>query len=146
MREIAAHVDYVVVDTEPSLPGVMQEVVGIADLVVVPCSAAPALDLDVTLAMLQMIRAARAARVDGGPKCLLLPTRVNAGTKAGEVVDEVLKVSGEPVGPFIHQSVLFAEAFRAGLWIGDFAPDSAAHGDIKALAECVNKYAGVEKC
>jgi cellulose biosynthesis protein BcsQ len=96
--------------------------------------------------MLQMIRAARPSRPDGGPKCLLLPTRVNAGTKAGEQVDQVLRVSGEPVGPFIHQSVLFVEAFRAGLWIGDFAPDSAAHGDIKALAECVKSSVQGEKC
>jgi cellulose biosynthesis protein BcsQ len=40
IREIATQVDYVVVDTEPSLPGVMRAMVGIADLVVVPCSAA----------------------------------------------------------------------------------------------------------
>jgi chromosome partitioning protein len=140
IREIGAQVDYVVVDTEPSLPGVMLAIIGIADLVIVPCSAAPALDLDVTVAMLQTIRAARSTRADGGPKCLLLPTRVNAGSKAGETVDEVLRVSGEPVGPFIHQSVLFGEAFHAGLWIGDYAPDSAANGEIRALAERVKQF------
>ncbi len=140
IMEIATQVDYVVVDTEPSLHGVMRAVIGIADLVVVPCSAAPAPDLDVTVAMLQIIRAARSSKTDGNPKCLLLPTRVNAGTKAGEELDEILRVSGEPVGPFIHQSVLYPEAFNAGRWIGDFAPDSAAHGDIKALAERVKQF------
>jgi cellulose biosynthesis protein BcsQ len=140
IREIASQVDYVVVDTEPSLPGVILAIVGIADLVILPCSASPALDLEATVAMLRMVRAARSSRGDGSPKCLLLPTRVNAGTKAGEAVDEVLRASGEPVGPFMHQSVLFGEAFKAGLWIGAFAPDSAANGDIKALAERVKQF------
>jgi hypothetical protein len=43
------------------------------------------------------------------------------------------------MAPAIHQSDAFADAFTAGRWIGDFAFNSAAHKDIKALANAVRK-------
>lgn len=136
--ELAADLDYVVMCNPPHLRDATELLVAISDLVVVPCSAA---DLEATATMIGMIRSARSARADGGPKCLLVPTRVGPGTPAARELTKSLEKLGEPVGPPVHQRTAFAGAFVAGRWIGDFAPDGVAHADIRALATCVKRTA-----
>jgi cellulose biosynthesis protein BcsQ len=130
--EIAAAVDYLVVESSPHFAGVATAFFSISDLVVVPCSASAA-DLAATAVMVEAIVTARRARSDGGPKCLLVPIRPNAGTTQEDDTGEALGAFGEMVGPAIYQRAAFEDAF-AGRWIGDFAHYSIAHAAITALA------------
>jgi chromosome partitioning protein len=132
--EYAAGVDYVVVDSPPHLHDATADMVRISDLVVVPCSTS---DLEATRTMIGLIRRARSLRADGGPKCLLAPTRVGPGAAARKELVTELEKLGEPVGPTVHERAAFAEAFLAGRWIGDFDPNGIAHADIKAVAAAV---------
>jgi cellulose biosynthesis protein BcsQ len=100
--------------------------------------------------MVELIRVVRSTRSDGGPKCLLVPTHVNPRTTAGKEIETVLSKLGEPMGPAMHHRAAFVDAFVVGRWIGDFAYNSAAHRDIKALASAVlqrgkNKSGGKTK-
>lgn len=136
--DVAMEVDYVVVDGPSELDAVTKATVNISDLVVIPCSG-DAADLMTIVPLVELIKSTRAARSDGGPKCLLVPTLVNAGTSSEEAIEIALRRVGEPVGPAIQQRAEFTNAFNAGRWIGDFAPKSAAHGDIKALAAAIDR-------
>jgi len=137
MRAVIAEVDYIVVDGPSQMGPVLKAIVGISDLVIVPCSASAA-DSATMMAMIKLTRKARSAGRDIGPSCLLVPTRVDAGIAEKEI-EIALNRFEEPVGPIIHQSAEFAGAFNAGRWIGDFSPDSAAYRDIKALTASVKK-------
>jgi len=131
MRLVREEVDYVVVDGPSHFGTALQGIVGICDLVIVPCSVADSVKL---LPMIETIKEVRSSRSDSGPKCLFVPICGDGGLVAEKELSTALIRFGEPVGPVIHQSADFAKAFNTGQWIGTFAPDSAAYGDIKALA------------
>jgi chromosome partitioning protein len=135
-RILAIEVDFVVVDAPPHVDIVTKAIIGISDLVVVPCSA-DGVGLVAAAPMVELIRLVRSARSDGGPKCLFIPTRVNVRTAGAREIETALRKLGETVGPPIHQRDAFVDAAAAGRWIGDFAFNSAAHRDIKKLASVV---------
>ncbi|MGA3239273.1 MAG: ParA family protein [Bryobacteraceae bacterium] len=138
-RVLAIQVDFVIVDAPLKVDIITKAIVGICDLVVVPWCAADDVDLIAVAPIVELIRVVRSASADGGPKCLLVPTHVNARTTAGKEIETVLGKLGEPIGPAIHQMDAFVDAAIAGRWIGDFAYNSAAHQDIKALASAVRQ-------
>jgi cellulose biosynthesis protein BcsQ len=149
-RILAIQVDFVVVDAPLKIDIITKAIIGVSDLVVVPWCAAADVDLVAAVPIVELIRVVRSARSDGGPKCLLVPTHVNARTTAGKEIEMVLSKLGEDVGPAIHQRAAFVDALTAGRWIGDFAYNSAAHRDIKAVASavlqrCKNKNGGKTK-
>jgi chromosome partitioning protein len=149
-RVLAIQVDFIVVDAPPNVDIITKAIIGICDLVLVPWYSAGGVDLAAAVPMVELIRVVRSARSDGGPKCLFVPTGVNARAAAGIEMETVLSKLGETVGPVIHQREAFVDAFAAGRWIGDFAYNSAAHRDIKALASSVlqggnNKNSGKTK-
>jgi chromosome partitioning protein len=78
-------------------------------------------------------------RRSGAPKCLIVPSKIDRRTDAWRKIDEQVREFGETAGPAIHQRTAFVDAFGAGQWIGDFAPQSAAHYDITALAMAVKR-------
>ena len=110
----------------------------IADLVLIPVTAS-GVDLLATGAAVDLIRQARTIRHGGAPKCLIVPSKIDRRTDAGRRIDEQLGSFGEPVAPTVNQRTAFVEAFGAGLWIGDYAPDSSAHYDIRSLAIAVKR-------
>jgi cellulose biosynthesis protein BcsQ len=132
---IASEVDYLVVDSPSHFDAIASAILGISDLVVIPCSSSAA-DLAAAVAMMAAIGTMRLARADGGPKCLLVPTRGAAETTREDEIGEALRKFGEPVGPAIYRRAAFEDAF-AGRWIGDFAHYSPAHEAAMALAVCV---------
>ena len=106
----------------------------IADLVLVPVTAS-GVDLVATEMVVKLIREVRVLRRSGTPKCLIVPSKIDRRTDAGRRIDEQVQRFGEDVGPAVHQRTAFAiDAFSAGQWIGQYAPDSPAHYDITALA------------
>jgi chromosome partitioning protein len=129
---------YVVLDAPAHVGAATQAAGKIADLVIIPVTAS-GVDLVATRAAVELIREARAIRRSGGPRCLIVPSKIDRRTDAGRQIDEQLRSFGESVGPTIHQRTAFVEAFGAGQWIGDYAPQSSAHYDIISLAIAVKR-------
>jgi chromosome partitioning protein len=96
-------------------------------------------DLVATEAVVRLIREARVVRRGGAPKCLIVPSKIDRRTDAGRQIDEQSRSFGENVAPAVHQRTAFVEAFGAGRWIGDYAPESPAHYDITSLAIAVKR-------
>jgi chromosome partitioning protein len=129
---------YVVLDAPAHVGAAAQTAGKIADLVLVPVTAS-GIDLVATQAVVDLIRQARVLRRGGAPKCLIVPSKIDRRTDAGRKIDERLQSFGENIGPAIHQRTAFVDAFGAGQWIGDYAPQSPAHYDITALATAVKR-------
>lgn len=140
-RVLALKADYVVIDCPPHLNATAQAAVGIADLVLVPVTASGA-DIAATQRAVALIAEARVTRRQHGgkgPAALIVPSRIDRRTLVGREAPEALHGLGEKVGPSISQRTAFVDAFSSGEWIGDFAPDSPGHSEIRALAAAVRK-------
>ena len=129
--------DIVVIDSPPHLSAVAEAVVGVADLVLVPCGASAA-DISATAKTLDLVHRAREIR-GGPPAALLVPSRIDKRTSAGREIETALAEFGEPVGPVIGQRAAFADALGAGEWIGTYAPRSTGLAEIEALAATVER-------
>jgi chromosome partitioning protein len=129
---------YVVLDAPAHVRAAAQAAAKIADLVLVPVTAS-GVDLAATRTVVDLIRRARVLRRADAPKCLIVPSKIDRRTDAGRRIDEHAHSFGENVGPAIHQRTAFVEAFGAGQWIGDYAPQSSAHYDITSLAIAVKR-------
>jgi chromosome partitioning protein len=137
-RVMALDAGMVVLDCPPHLSHATEAAVGVADLVIIPVTPSGA-DLVATASAVQLIRQARGARKDSGPRCLLIPSRVDTRTSAGREIPEALRQFGEPIGPVVHQRTAFVDSFAVGQWVGEWAPGSDAHADIGALAAAVRR-------
>lgn len=102
---------------------------------------ASALDLRAAGATLALLRRAREARKDGKPGGILVPSRVDRRTAAGREIEAALSDLGEPVAPAISQRAAHVDSFTAGQWVGAYAPRSAPHTEIEALAALIRKVA-----
>jgi chromosome partitioning protein len=139
VRAVAARKErYIVLDAPAHVGAAAQAAGKIADLVLVPVTAS-GVDLAATRTVVDLIRRARVLRRSDSPKCLIVPSKIDRRTDAGRHIDEHARAFGENVGPAIHQRTAFVEAFGAGQWIGDYAPQSAAHFDIASLAIAVKR-------
>jgi len=139
VRAVAARAErYIVLDAPAHVGAATQAAGKIADLVLIPVTAS-GVDLLATRAAVELIQQARVLRRSGVPRCLIVPSKIDRRTDAGRQIDEQLRGFGETVGPSIHQRTAFVEAFAAGQWIGDYAPQSPAHYDIASLAVAVKR-------
>jgi chromosome partitioning protein len=129
---------YLVLDAPAHVTAATLAAGKIADLVLIPVTAS-GIDLVATEAAVELVRQARTMRRSGSPRCLIVPSKIDRRTDAGRQIDQKLQSFGEPVGPAIHQKIAFVEAFGAGQWIGEYAPQSAAHYDIASLAIAVKR-------
>ena len=132
--------DLVVLDLPPRSSAVLSAVLALADLVVVPVTPSGA-DLAATSKVIALLQRARLVNGTPKPRCLLVPSRVDRRTAAGKEIDGVLHELGEPVGPAVGQRSAHADAFGAGVWVGQFAPRSPAHEEIEVLAAVVGRQA-----
>lgn len=137
-RALSIEAGCLIVDCPPHAGDASGAAIGISDLVLIPVFSSGA-DLRATVQALDMVRSARAIRKDGGPPCLMVPSRIDRRTSSGQEIESVLKEFGEPIGPAVHQRAAFIDSLTEGEWIGDFAPASAAHDDITALAHNVKR-------
>ncbi|HWB84017.1 MAG TPA: ParA family protein [Bryobacteraceae bacterium] len=139
VRAVAARNERYVVLDAPAHVGAAALAAGkIADLVLVPVTAS-GVDLVATRAVVDLVRKARVLRRSAAPKCLIVPSKIDRRTDAGRRIDEQVREFGETIGPTIHQRTAFVDAFGDGKWIGDYAPESPAHYDIRALAMAVKR-------
>jgi chromosome partitioning protein len=134
VRDIDA--DLLVLDGPPHLNEAMGGVIGLSDLVVIPCGPS-GLDLIATGEAVGLVRQIRDERGDAKPSMLLVPNRVDRRTTDGRDLAGALKDLGEPVGPSIGDRTAFVDAFNAGQCVGAYAPSSPAHQELQALARRV---------
>jgi chromosome partitioning protein len=128
--------DLVVIDCPPHIGAATSAAFLVADLVVIPVTASGA-DLLATTKALDLLREARTVRQDGKPACLMVPSRVDRRTGAGREIEAALNPFGEAIGPAIGQRSAFVDAFTAGQWIGQHAPNSKANTETAALAAAI---------
>jgi chromosome partitioning protein len=128
--------DCVVLDSPPHLGVALGGVVGLSDLALIPCGPS-GLDLAATAETVGLVREIRAERDGRRPQILLVPNRTDWRTLAGRDLRSTLADLGEPVAPEIRARAALSVAFNTGQWIGSFAPNTPAHKDVSALAECV---------
>ncbi len=107
-------------------------------MVLVPVTPSGA-DLVVTDSALALVHDAQAARKDGGPLCLLVPSKVDRRTAVGRELAAVLERFDEPVGPEIGQCAALVDAFAVGAWIGQYDPLNEARGQFRDLATAVKR-------
>jgi chromosome partitioning protein len=124
--------DLVVIDCPPHIGAATSAAFLVADLVVIPVTASGG-DLLATTKALDLLREARTVRQDGKPACLMVPSRVDRRTGAGREIEAALKPFGEAIG----QRSAFVDAFTAGHWIGQHAPNSKANTETAALTAAV---------
>lgn len=128
--------DYIVLDSPPHLDAALGGVIGLSDVAVIPC-APSGLDLVATGETVGLVREIRAARRSKRPVMLLIPNRVDRRTSSGRELRDALADIGEPVGPEVHYRTAFSDAFNSGSWVGAYAPNSAAHREMRALVDAV---------
>lgn len=124
---------FVVIDLPPNLGATTTAALTLADLFVVPVPPS-GMDVRATNAAIALLRQARQVRGGDKPACLLVPSRVDRRTAAGKEIEAVLSDFREPVAPAVIQRAAHVDAFSAGQWIGDYAPRSAGHTEIEAVA------------
>ena len=127
---------YVVVDCPPHEGLATRAALAVADLVIMPVTASAA-DLVATASAIELVGKARARRKDKGPRCLLVPSRVDRTTSTGRQIESVLKQFGQPLAPALCQRVAFADSIAFGQWVGDYRPNGPAHYEVMALARAV---------
>lgn len=139
-RALAIDAKFLVIDLPPMLGDATSAALAIADLACIPVSPSGA-DITATTSAIDLVQRARQARTDGKPKALLIPSKVDRRTAAGAEIEAVLHDFNEPVAPVVSQRIAHVDAFTAGQWVGDYAPGSAAHSEVKALASVIKRLA-----
>lgn len=132
--------EYILIDLPPYLGSATSYAVAEADLVLIPVTPSEA-DLEATSAVLKLLRAARQARDDKGPRAYLVPSKVDRRTSVGREIEAALVDFGEPVAPLVSQRTAHIDAYSARQWIGAFAPASAGHREIQTLTALIRKVA-----
>jgi chromosome partitioning protein len=139
----ALDADIVVIDSPPHFGVAMGAVLGVADLVLVPCSPT-GLDLMATNETLGVVREVRKTR-KGKPRALIVPNRVDIRLSSGQQLPDVLKDIGEPVAQSLGDRAVFSDAFSAGQTVAQFASSSIAAREADVLALTVLKTFDLEK-
>lgn len=136
IRSIKAQ--FIVLDSPPHLNAALGAIIGLADVVIVPCGPS-GMDLIATGEMVGLVREIRAAKGTGSPSAVLVPNRVDHRTGSGKELKSTLENIGELVSSEIGYRMAFSDAFNVGQWVGTYAPGSMAHVEIQALASFVLK-------
>jgi len=130
--------DIVLIDTPPGTPETTYQAALAADLVLLPCGPSP-LDLFALKEALSLSLKARAERRSKKPRIRFVPSKVLMSTNLGRGLASSLKDMGKKVLPAIGQRVVVAEAVAHGLTVSEYAPNSPAHEEFRALAKAVEK-------
>ncbi len=132
--------DIVIIDLPPAIEAVSLRAALYADLMLVPVGAS-VLDLEAAKAAIDVCEEAIAE--NNLKRFLIVPTRVQPHTAAGKELREVLMKWGPVSQGTIGLRVSFADAATLGEGITTFAPNTAAHQEIRKLAKETMKLLGV---
>ncbi|MEM7025745.1 MAG: ParA family protein [Pseudomonadota bacterium] len=135
---LKAATDYAVVDLPPQVGSGIASALLLADVMLVPVSPS-GVDLRATGRALDLLRRAREVRGGAKPAAMLVPSRVDRRTVIGQRAHSTLARFGLQVGPEVRQRSAHVGAFAAGTWVGQFAPGSPAHREIRVLRDRVEE-------
>lgn len=124
--------DFVIIDTPPNFQTAALKAALLADLVVIP--AAPS-GMD-----LSGLMEAKDLALTAGRPYRLLANRVTKNTTMGRSLLSVLNEDGNMFQSVIPQSVKFVEAEAEGIYIGEYAPESLPHVEVRKLAKEVIRF------
>jgi chromosome partitioning protein len=130
--------DIVLIDTPPGMPETAYQAALVADLMLLPCGPS-LLDLYALKEALALSLKARAVRRSKKPRIRFVPSKVLMNTNLSRGLASSLKDMGRKVLPAIGQRVVVAEAVASGLTVAEYAPQSPAHEEFRALAKAVEK-------
>jgi len=133
--------DIVLLDTPPGMPETAYQAALAADLMLLPCGPSP-LDLFALKEALSLALKARAERRSKKPRIRFVPSKVLMNTNLGRGLASSLQDMGKKVLPAIGQRIVLAEAVSSGLTVAEYAPNSPAHEEFRALAKAVEKILG----
>ena len=132
-----------IIDLPPGLAYSLAAVTTVSDLLLIPVNPS-GVDFHSTTSFIELIHKSRKLRGSDKPRCIIVPNRIDGRSS---IAHELFRYEcfGEPVLPPIHMRTAFTKSFDTGQWIGNFAPDSAAHREIETLAELVaSGYSAVQ--
>jgi chromosome partitioning protein len=128
--------DLVVIDLPPHFESSVAATMAIADMLVVPVTPGGA-EIAATFRAKDVLDRARQSRPERPIDCVLVPNRVDRRTAAGRALTHRLQDLGETVGPTLRQRAAHMDAYTAGTWVGESAPDSEAHDEVAALVKFI---------
>lgn len=127
--------EIILIDAPPSIETVLVACLGLASLVLVPCTPS-GLDLDATWKTLELIYAVRAQRGEKIP-IIIVPNRVDRRALEGRQIIPELDHFNETVAPPVASRTAFVRAFSLGETVLACAPGSPADNEIQALTSFV---------
>jgi chromosome partitioning protein len=137
--EIGKNAGLVIIDTPPSLSSVSLRAALRADLMLIPSSAS-ILDLQSCREAIQTCE--EAIEYDPRKKFLLIPSRIQLNTSAGQQLRGSLENWGPVSRATIALRVAYSEAAIVGLGVTQYAPESNAAAEMRLLAEEVSELLG----
>jgi len=138
VRAAAQTATRVLIDTPPGFADPALLAALLADLVLLPAGPSP-LDMLAAREALALTREARTQRGGQKPVIRFVPSKIQAHTTLSRDLATSLAGFGEPVLPALGQRVAVAEAALHGLTIREYAPDSTAHAELRAVAQAVEE-------
>jgi chromosome partitioning protein len=127
INELKQQYDYLIVDTPPNFQTAALKAALLADLVIIP-TAPSGMDLS-------GLMEAKDLALTAGRPFKLLANRIVKNTTMSRSLLSVLDEEGQAFDVSISQSVKFVEAEAEGLYIGEYAPNSILHKQVKRLAK-----------
>lgn len=132
--------DYIVLDTAPSVGGIQERAVWAADLVIVP-TATEFLSADGTGKMVELLSVLQERKQWRGALLGVLPTFFDEQTRESRLTrDTLAQTFGDSLLAPIHRATVLRECAAEGLTIFEKDPDSRAAQEYQALTDLVLKY------
>ncbi|MEJ5223007.1 MAG: ParA family protein [Anaerolineales bacterium] len=139
-RLFRPELDYIVLDTAPSVGGIQERAVWAADLVIIP-TATEFLSADGTGRMVELLSVLQERKQWRGALLGVLPTFFDEQTRESKLTHETLgQTFGQSLLAPIHRATVLRECAAEGLTIFEKDPDSRAAQEYQALTDLVLKF------
>jgi chromosome partitioning protein len=140
-KELAAlDAHLIILDLPPSVSNLSLRAALYSNLMLVPVGAS-VLDVEAMKAAVDVCE--EGILTDKSKSFLIVPTKMQSTTTAGRELREVLKKLGPVSKSGMGLRVAYADAATRGEGITTFAPGSAAHEEVKAIAKEASKILGI---
>lgn len=136
LAALRAAADLVLIDLPPADPLPLAAAALVGDLVLLPV-APSALELAATRATIGWLERARAARRDGRPRMLAVPSRIAALDRETRAPLAAIQALGLPLAPPLRLRDGHDRAYREGFPVSLAAPGSPEHREVAAIARVV---------
>lgn len=125
----------VIIDLPPGLEYSLAAVAAISDLIFVPVNPS-GVDFHSTARFIKLVQKTREIRGSDKPACVIVPNRLDRRMTIARKLS-LYEQFGEPIAPPIGMRSAFVYAFDQGRWVGDIAPQSAAHREVEQLVSVI---------